>query len=128
MQISEQIIQIINILCEKFGLIIDWSQNNILPYIQQLSDKVIKYEINTSIAWIIIGILMLILSIIAIKIGLKIDDDVFSVFLTLVSIVFIIIGISVIAVQTFDIIQATSLPEKTLWEYINSYRNQYKNS
>lgn len=46
---------------------VDWTQNNILPYMQKLCDKYITYEMATSIFWIIIGICLLILGIYCIK-------------------------------------------------------------
>jgi hypothetical protein len=36
MEFSEQIIQVIDKIAEKIGIAIDWSQENILPYMQDL--------------------------------------------------------------------------------------------
>lgn len=36
---SEEVIKILDALAEKFGLAIDWTSANVLPYLQQLCDK-----------------------------------------------------------------------------------------
>ena len=60
---SEEIIKILNILSEKIGISIDWTQENIIPYLEQLFPKYVNYEIATSIVWIVTGILLIITSI-----------------------------------------------------------------
>lgn len=67
MTVSDEIIKVLNAFSKKIGLTIDWTQNNILPYMQKLCDKYITYEMTTSIFWIIIGICLLILGIYCIK-------------------------------------------------------------
>lgn len=67
MTVSDEIIKVLNAFSKKIGITIDWTQNNILPYMQKLCDKYITYEMITSIFWIIIGICLLILGIYCIK-------------------------------------------------------------
>ena len=45
MTVSEQIIQVLDHLGEKFGLAIDWSSENILPYANELMNKAVSYEL-----------------------------------------------------------------------------------
>lgn len=59
MQISKEIIEVLDYIGNKFGLAIDWSSENVMPYIEQLCSKYISWEIATSIAWIAISILAL---------------------------------------------------------------------
>lgn len=56
---SEEVIKILDALAEKFGLAIDWTSANVLPYLQQLCGKYVTYEIATSVVWILIGICLL---------------------------------------------------------------------
>ena len=53
MSISDQIIAVINDLCQKFGIAIDWTAESVLPYIEDLCARYIQFEIQTSIAWIV---------------------------------------------------------------------------
>lgn len=48
---SDEVIKVIDALAERFGIVIDWSSENVIPYLQQLCDKYITYEIITSIVW-----------------------------------------------------------------------------
>ena len=65
MTVSEQIIQVINALCEKFGIAINWTSENVIPYLETLCRKLITYEISTSIFWMVIMTLVSIASIVA---------------------------------------------------------------
>lgn len=37
--LSDQIISVLDALCEKFGIAIDWTSQNVIPYIQLLAKK-----------------------------------------------------------------------------------------
>ena len=50
-------------LAEQFGLALDFSKENVIPYLQQLAEKVVKYEVGQSIFWMIIGIICIIVGI-----------------------------------------------------------------
>ncbi len=128
MNVSEQIINVLDNLCQKFGLVIDWGAANVLPYLQELCGKFINYEIYTSIAWI--AIMLVIFAIFWIvyastfKGAKEVDwDDAYCIswinitFLVL-SIVLSLVFILVVGVQVFDIIEATYLPEKTIYDFI----------
>lgn len=56
---SEEVIKILDALAEKFGLAIDWTSANVFPYLQQLCNKCVMYEIITSVIWILLGICLL---------------------------------------------------------------------
>ena len=67
MTVSEQIIQVLNALCEKFGLVIDWTSANVIPYLGELCGKLVNYEIWTSVAWITFQLMLCIASIVITK-------------------------------------------------------------
>ena len=37
--VSNQIIEVLNEICNKFGLTIDWTSKNVYPYLQELMGK-----------------------------------------------------------------------------------------
>ena len=49
MEFSQNLIAIIDDLCQKIGIVLDWSSENILPYLKTLVERFIKFEIGTSI-------------------------------------------------------------------------------
>ena len=60
---SEEIIKVINELCEKFGIAIDWTSQNVLPYLQELCHRIAIYKISTSAIGVFIGLVFLVLGI-----------------------------------------------------------------
>ncbi|MCU6009137.1 hypothetical protein H3U41_19955, partial [Clostridioides difficile] len=74
MEFSEQIIKILDNLSDKFGMTIDWSNKNVIPYLQTLTTKYINYEIATSVFWIIICVIGVILGILLIYMDRKYDN------------------------------------------------------
>lgn len=131
MQTSEQIIQVIDKLCEKFGIAIDWTSNNILPYIQQLGDKIVKYDLYTSIVWLIMGLILVVLGgyIIYKSINFTNKKDYLDLFsaktwMRIIGVSIILLSVFIFVVpQIMDIIQDLVFPEKTIMEFIKPYLN-----
>lgn len=116
MQVSDQIIQVLDYIGKKLGLTIDWTSENVLPYVQTLCDKYINWEIASSIIWIVIGITCIVLSVIFIKILW--DDDIGCIFFALLA-----VGIVIIGAQAFDIVKCICFPELQVFEYVQSLLN-----
>ena len=70
--VSDQIIKVLDNLCEKFGLAIDWSSKNIQPYLEELMEKCVNYTFTIDVIWLCIATLLLILGIILLTMGLKV--------------------------------------------------------
>ena len=45
MSFSSQFIEVLDALCEKFGIAIDWTSKNVMPYVTDLDARIITYEI-----------------------------------------------------------------------------------
>lgn len=121
MKISDEVIKILEYLGQKIGITIDWTSNNVLPYVQQLCEKFIAWEISTSYAWIAIaGGVFAISLIFAILVSWLSDLGGFEwgLFAVVAIVTVIIIGC-----QVFDIIQCQTFPEKAIYEYIQFYLN-----
>lgn len=56
---SEEIIKVLDALGEKFGVAINWTSANVMPYLQKLCGKYVTYKIATSIVWLLIGVFIL---------------------------------------------------------------------
>ena len=70
MTINEQTLQE---LAKQFGLALDWSNNNVITYLQDLAKRVITYEFRSSIFWIVIGVIFILVG--AVTLFLAIHDD-----------------------------------------------------
>ena len=116
---SDEIIKILDDLGQRFGIAIDWSSQNVMPYLQDLISRYIKYETMTSIMWVVIGVIVALLGVIVAYKGFK-SDDPDSVGFAVIFMLVAIASIVVIVRQCSDIITANTIPEKMIYEYLNN--------
>lgn len=123
---SEEIIKVLDALCEKFGIAADWTSANVIPHLEQLCRKYVNYEIATSVVWLIIGVICLFISKWMLKKAKEFSKDadwrygngcaygcvgcVFGFGILL------LVGIIVPICQVFDIVTCFTLPEKIIIE------------
>ena len=138
MEISEQVIKVLDAVCDKFGIAIDWTSNNVIPYIEQLGNKIIAYDICNSIMWLVIGSVIPLTVAILIKKFLNkkkleakermndyyytdgsLDEGGWCCYAMII--ILIIIAIILTASNIQDIIQDVVFPEKTIIEFITQY-------
>ena len=129
---SEEIIKVLDELGKKFGIIIDWSNQNIIPYLQELLKRFICYRNITACMWILISIAITIIGIVIVKLLNKWrktdnynsksfnDDEVLAGFGYILSICIIGLGIGFIIGNIFGIVKNIYLPEMVVYEYIKN--------
>lgn len=133
---SEEIIKVLDALGEKFGIAINWTSENVIPYLQQLCNKYITYEIATSVVWLLLGVFLLFIGKYLIEktkqYWKKYEEEEYSDF-DIMATVFgmlagcvIIVGIIVILCQTFDIVTCVTFPEKVIIEELKSIYTSMK--
>lgn len=133
MNVSDQIIQVLDNLCEKFGLAIDWTSENVVPYLTTLGAKLISFEIWTSIASMLFTLLLVIaVTVVTKKLipvfkrGLELQKSfeirwsVATTFAIIALVIFCIICVCVFATQTMDIVKCLTFPELYIFEYIQN--------
>lgn len=128
---ADQVIKILDDLCQKFGIVIDWTGDNVVPYVEDFIKRYITYEIATSIAWMALPTIVLIISIILIASSKKKVnyDNIFSnaeefftsaecrfVFGAALLVVSIVFGTMIFVTQIGDIITCLTIPEKIIFE------------
>ena len=120
MNVSEQVIKVLNELSKKLGISIDWTQQNILPQIKDFMHRYALYETYDSILWLVIGVILITLAIILFLLAYKHkdwDDGVITAFIG-IGITFLIVGILISIAQIGDIIKVNTIPETYLIDYI----------
>ena len=123
---ANEIIKVLDALAEKFGLAIDWTNVNIIPYIKELCGKLVTYEIATSVVWIIIAVVLIVSTTYLMKYGkkeLEEGDDEWGALCIGAGIVFFAAGIIMFIFQTFDIVTCLTIPEKIIFEEFKSIYN-----
>ena len=128
---SDEIIKLLDDLGQRFGIVIDWSSENVMPYIQGLISRYVNYEVMTSVVWIVISLVALIGCSIGVSAINKHANKIlkerpysdWKIGKWLVIWIFIItIGCFIICIicQTLDIVTCYTIPEKIIFEYLNS--------
>lgn len=135
--VSSQIIDVINELCSKFGIAIDWSQKNVQPYLESLVIKAVNYELYSSIMWIVIGVILIGIGLFYLSKANKCKEryikykrdsmvdtesdyickDLYRIlgwFLLIIAILFIIYNAN-------DVIKCITFPEKVVFDMIYNY-------
>lgn len=129
---SDEIIKVLDKIGEKFGIAIDWTRQNILPYLQDLGKRFIAYRNGCAVVQIAIGIMLIVAGIIA---TLKLikwsksdefskdrlsDDDVLLVFGMIGAIALMILGLGLIIANVIGIVKNMYMPELVIFEYIKT--------
>ena len=115
---SDAIIKVLNELCDKFGIAIDWTSDNVVPYLQDLMVRYSKYVCYTSIMWLIIGLIMIVIFGVLLYKHLK--QDYAEGFIAFLLGCGMMLGVCVSVNQVIDIIEITTIPEKVIIEDIRS--------
>ena len=119
MSFSSQFIEVLDALCDKIGIAIDWTSQNIVPYVTDLAARIVTYEISTSAAWIVIAAIVFLIAWKMTKNMCKADRLDYEWVLGWVVSIFIgVFCFILIVFQVFDIIEALALPEKTLYDFV----------
>lgn len=130
MKFSQEIINVLNYLGQKFGIAIDWTSENVVPYLQDLGARYIRYEVFTSIAWMVAIPAITILFAIPLAIfhrkakNLDYDDYyatvVFAIIFWIIFVIMAIASICVVGTQVFDVIECYTIPERVILEYLKT--------
>ena len=121
MSFSSQFIEVLDALCAKFGIVIDWTSQNVIPYLTDLATRLVNYEIWTSVAWIVILGVAFIVTWKLTKNARK--DDSYGnegnficawVACGIIGIFFV----TVTCVEIFDIIRALTIPEVVIYGFL----------
>lgn len=126
---SDEIIKILDALAEKFGIMVDWSQQNIQPYLQDLTHRVIQYNLATGVIWVIFYISIMAICLFIIKKNNKkfrfdkygcIEGSFSSLIYVIVSYILLITFVILLPFEIENICQCVFLPEKIIINEIQS--------
>lgn len=134
---SAQIIEVLNDICEKFGIAVDWTSKNIQPYLKELMTKCINYKLATDIVWLVVGIVLLIIGGVLLRFAFNNNrkyheikdyyeqmhsnlDDVAGIQF-IIAMIAIFISIILILYFTINLVTCVTFPEKVILDMVRSY-------
>lgn len=133
MNFSQEIINVLDYLCQKFGIAIDWTSESVMPYLEDLAARYIRYEVMSSIAWMIILPVIAILIAIPLAIFHKKANELHwsdsyapvcaAIVLWIVFVIIMFLNLIFIPANIFHIIECNTLPEKVIFEYLQTLLN-----
>ena len=115
---NNKIIETLSFLFAKFGIVVDWTSENIVPYIQVLCEKYIAWEISSSIVWVVIGSIIVLIGILLFIWDAVNDFDLIGP--GVIGFGLFMVGIAILGTNIFDIIKCNVFPELQLIEYIQT--------
>lgn len=123
---SNEIIKVLDHLCDKFDIAIDWSSNNVMPYLQDLMVRITKYVIYTNILWLVISILIIGATVFALVKIIKVaresmyDWDFIIAISSLIGSIIIIVFFLTGMYACQNLIEVNTVPEKYIIEMIRN--------
>lgn len=125
---STEIIKILDAICDKFGLAIDWTSQNVMPYVEQLCEHIIRYELISSSIYMVLLLIPIIALITFCIYEFKkasqcydyceaFDKQMYATLAMILSFLLILVFVF----QLNDVITALTFPEKTIIEFISQY-------
>lgn len=115
---SDEIIKILDDLGHRFGIAIDWSSKNVVPYFKNLMNRIVEYEMITSILFITLAMIAFVICVIFAVKMYKSDSISIRELFPLPIIVATIIAIFMIT-EAQDIVTVNVIPEKIFYEYLS---------
>lgn len=125
---NEELIKALTELANKFGVAIDWTSQNALPYVQELMNRIVRFEIATSIMWLIIGLMFIVGTYWIIKLVKFFQQknkeepyeawDLWAGVAIGLTVLSPVIGVCIIFQQVYDFILCNILPEVIVLRYL----------
>ena len=125
---NNQLVELLKELANQMGIAVDWTSNNIRPYIIDIMGRLAKYEIFTSAIWILFFVIVILIASKLIRMSYKRfkdeedyiwDEELFIPIAIGLSIVILFSSFCIIA-QCYDIGEAIYTPEILLIEQLKS--------
>ena len=126
MEFSTEVIKIFDDLSKRLGVAIDWSNENIMPYLNDLVDRFIKWEIARSIFGVAISIVLIVVGICGIKYVWKnkhkyryfgdLDEGITWVMIG--AVLALVIGVLAFLFTCAELIEVIYLPEIAIYDYV----------
>lgn len=121
---SQQTIKILDDLARRFGIFIDWNSKNVIPYLQNLISRYVKYNLSINILGLSLSIFwicfLVLLFVKREKIEKLIEDSFYEVIfycgICIISMIALIMMISC----PIEIIKCLTVPEKLIIDMIQN--------
>lgn len=125
MTVSGEIIKILDDLGKRFGIAVDWTSTNVIPYLEDLGSRFIKYEIVTNVIWMVLALIVGVTACLILRkykeFGVDTYGDGRKEYGNRILFYVIAIGIPLFVFMTnmFDTIPCVLIPEKVIFDELS---------
>lgn len=113
---TEAFLKVFDYLADRFGIVVDATNKDIVPYLQTLGDKIVTYEKSIALMWIIVGAVLAILSLVIFFIGCAKDWEMMHWLWLFCGVG---LGVYFIISNMYTYIGCVTFEEKIIIEYID---------
>ena len=125
---SSEIIAVLDDVCSRLGIVVDWSSENLLPYVEDLVRRLISYEAGISIVQIVVWFMIFLMFALCIKIAhsrlekAAFDESELVAILGAAAFISLVGFVCVFIKQTIDLVACVTFPEKIIMAYLREFR------
>lgn len=116
---------ILDDLAERFGVVIDWTSENVMPQIQQLCTEIVTYKATIYLGWAIaLGILVIIVAALLVrlyKINYQNYDENLECIVSLGTIFIVLPLIALTVWFTMQYVKTQTAPSLVVIDYLNKF-------
>lgn len=135
---ADEIIKVLDDLSQRFGIAVDWSSQNMMPYLQTLGNKLVNYKIAFATLWVVLGVICLVLALLLWKDANKYskdkhpDDYYINSYCDqyyariCIGVCFLLVGLLLILINAHTIILGLTFPEKIIFEEVKDMLRNYR--
>ena len=123
---GDEIIKVLDKIGEQFGVAIDWSNANVMPYLQDLMTRYTSYLFYTSLVYLILGIIIAMMGFLLFRHSYKMYKENEECFIsTGLAILFLFIGFMGVMDRTLAMIELKTVPERAIIREIKAELNNH---
>lgn len=128
-KIADDIIKILEYLFAKMGIAIDWSADNVMPYLMELGNHIVSYKMWCAIIIICAVLVSFIIVWLLCNMWKKVypnNEDV-CIYTIIIKLAITVVMIITISVQSITIAKCKTFPEIVVYDYISSKLQRSQN-
>lgn len=123
---GDEIIKVLDKIGEQFGVAIDWSNANVMPYLQDLMTRYVDYMFYTSVVYLVLGIVFFIIGLLLFRHAYKLYKEDEECFISGgLAIALCLVGFLGTMDRTLTIVELKTVPERAIIREIKAEFNNH---
>lgn len=117
--LAKSLIDVLDYISDNLGATVDWSSENVVPYLKELGTKIVNYKQGIATMYLALGIVLVIAAVVLAIVAYNESSFGWGC----MSFGCIVFGVLLIIYNTETLIACNTFPEKVIIEYIKSIQS-----